>query len=88
MTTIVLVQSGSVCDLPSEIGSCDNYVIRYYYDKNKGECEYFYYGGCDGNGNNFETVDDCRRQCVGTVPAEVTQAPPIPTQGIYLSKLR
>ena len=29
-----------------------------------GKCELFMYGGCAGNQNNFNSVEDCEKQCV------------------------
>ena len=28
-----------------------------------GVCEEFIYGGCGGNENNFETLEECNQQC-------------------------
>ena len=39
-------------------------IPRFYHDKNDGECKQFYYGGCGGNNNNYETMEDCRNKCM------------------------
>jgi tissue factor pathway inhibitor len=39
-------------------------MYRFYYNKELHECKYFFYGGCEGNANNFEHVEDCEKQCV------------------------
>lgn len=52
-------------------GQCFGYFPRYYYNAAKDSCEEFIYGGCDGNRNNFETVQECENSCkLGTAPSE------------------
>lgn len=36
---------------------------RYFYNTTSDQCEEFTYGGCDGNGNNFETIEHCQGNC-------------------------
>ncbi|WKY05233.1 hypothetical protein Q1695_005893 [Nippostrongylus brasiliensis] len=36
---------------------------RYGYSKEKKSCVEFIYGGCSGNGNNFETLEECKKAC-------------------------
>ncbi|XP_040208267.1 papilin-like [Rana temporaria] len=52
-----------VCDQPSDTGPCKMYKERYYYDQKTKTCKEFIYGGCQGNGNNFLTKEDCERSC-------------------------
>ena len=40
---------------------------RFYFNKLRGRCELFSYGGCGGNTNNFETQDECAANCGGPV---------------------
>ena len=50
-------------------GQCFGYFPRYYYNPAKDSCEEFIYGGCHGNGNNFETVQECENSCkLGKLP--------------------
>ncbi|XP_057655879.1 papilin isoform X11 [Diorhabda carinulata] len=51
------------CHLPANPGECSNYVGRWYYDTRTKSCRQFYYGGCGGNGNNFETQQICEQIC-------------------------
>ena len=39
--------------------------MRYFYNATSDACELFTYGGCQGNGNNFETVEECNERCPG-----------------------
>ena len=52
-----------VCSLPPDKGPCEAYMKRYFFNKDTCACEEFYYGGCKGNGNNFDFMEDCRKAC-------------------------
>eukprot|EP00803_Ostreobium_quekettii_P002652 evm.model.scf_2044.2 EVM.evm.TU.scf_2044.2 scf_2044:21751-25745(+) len=52
-----------VCLLGKDTGPCRAAIPRYYYDAQSKRCKRFIYGGCQGNGNNFETRRECRRTC-------------------------
>ncbi|XP_043188984.1 carboxypeptidase inhibitor SmCI-like [Amphibalanus amphitrite] len=54
-----------VCSLPRDIGPCRGAMPRYFFSTQTGACETFLYGGCHGNGNNFETLDECTGRCGG-----------------------
>ncbi|KAM3174677.1 hypothetical protein ACTXT7_010053 [Hymenolepis weldensis] len=58
---------GDVCSLPTEMGPCSDYVLRYTFNTSTGRCEMFYYGGCEGNGNRFEKLEDCQQRCESSV---------------------
>ncbi|XP_068679026.1 thrombin inhibitor hemalin-like [Montipora capricornis] len=53
------------CNLDSESGKCMAYFPKFYFDRQDGKCKEFIYGGCDGNQNNFEKMEDCQRTCGG-----------------------
>ncbi|KAJ8290828.1 hypothetical protein GJAV_G00018050 [Gymnothorax javanicus] len=59
-----LVQlSQVVCSQRQDEGSCQNYTLKWYFDKEQNECSRFWFGGCGGNDNRFETQDACEALC-------------------------
>ena len=52
-----------LCGLPLERGPCEAAISSWGYNPIKKRCEHFYYGGCHGNDNNFESKDKCERAC-------------------------
>uniref|UniRef100_R4G2X8 KP-Hem-8 n=1 Tax=Hemiaspis signata TaxID=355698 RepID=R4G2X8_9SAUR len=51
------------CELPADSGSCKGDFLAFYYNPDKHQCLEFSYGGCDGNDNNFKTIEECKRTC-------------------------
>ncbi|KAI6186676.1 Papilin [Aphelenchoides besseyi] len=51
------------CLLPKERGPGDRYELRFYYNKERQSCHYFFYGGNSGNSNNFATIEQCMATC-------------------------
>ncbi|KAK7138963.1 hypothetical protein R3I93_016165 [Phoxinus phoxinus] len=47
-------------------GPCREYRVMWYYDPEANACAQFWYGGCQGNNNRFETEDICISDCVQT----------------------
>ncbi|XP_050294454.1 papilin isoform X2 [Anthonomus grandis grandis] len=64
-----------MCHLPAHIGECGNYVTRWYWDTRYKRCSQFYWGGCGGNANNFQTAEECERSCL----RGEEEVPPPPT---------
>ncbi|XP_037577290.1 boophilin-H2 isoform X3 [Dermacentor silvarum] len=58
----------SVCHKPPHTGPCKASMPRFYYDANTKSCRPFVYGGCQSNGNNFESHRDCMFFCASPMP--------------------
>ncbi|XP_071749996.1 BPTI/Kunitz domain-containing protein-like [Lepeophtheirus salmonis] len=52
------------CSLQSETGPCEESVVQYFHNAKTGKCETFVYGGCYGNGNNFDSMKSCEEHCI------------------------
>jgi hypothetical protein len=59
--------------LEPKVGDCRGYFERYFYNSSSKQCEKFIYGGCNGNENNFETIEKCLNKC----PQSATESKPI-----------
>ncbi|XP_061741618.1 papilin-like [Nerophis ophidion] len=53
----------TVCSLPRDPGPCDTWKRRFYYNTSSGKCTEFWFGGCQGNANNFFSLAACQSQC-------------------------
>jgi hypothetical protein len=51
------------CNLQMDIGKCRALISRYYYDAESKTCKEFNWGGCGGNLNRFETLQNCQAAC-------------------------
>ncbi|KAF7686372.1 collagen, type XXVIII, alpha 1a [Silurus meridionalis] len=47
-------------------GPCRSYEVKWYYDRLANACAQFWYGGCNGNNNRFDTHQSCVDACVKT----------------------
>lgn len=54
---------------------CVERVLSYFYNTETTECEAFEYTGCGGNGNRFESSEQCQRQCGGFKGVDVCSQP-------------
>ncbi|XGW01437.1 hypothetical protein V3C99_013967 [Haemonchus contortus] len=55
--------SGQACMMPQQIGTGPYRIPRWYFNPARGRCELFYWSGCCGNGNNFQTFQSCQSAC-------------------------
>ncbi|XP_053322224.1 collagen alpha-6(VI) chain-like isoform X2 [Spea bombifrons] len=60
----VHVFTKEICKLRQEEGDCQDYTLKWRYDANQNECVQFWYGGCGGNKNRFETQEQCEVACL------------------------
>uniref|UniRef100_UPI00398F2A0F tissue factor pathway inhibitor 2 isoform X2 n=1 Tax=Pristiophorus japonicus TaxID=55135 RepID=UPI00398F2A0F len=58
-----LEDNREVCLQPRDVGPCKALLSRFYYNGDSQMCEKFYYGGCYGNENNFNTLKECSLHC-------------------------
>ncbi|NWH31963.1 TFPI1 inhibitor, partial [Chloropsis hardwickii] len=56
----------SFCAMKADDGPCKAIHIRYFFNIKTRKCEAFEYGGCHGNENNFQTLEECQEMCVAT----------------------
>uniref|UniRef100_A0A8C4MRJ4 Collagen alpha-1(XXVIII) chain n=1 Tax=Equus asinus asinus TaxID=83772 RepID=A0A8C4MRJ4_EQUAS len=45
-------------------GNCGEYVVRWYYDKQVNSCARFWFSGCNGSGNRFNSEKECQEVCI------------------------
>ena len=64
-STCVNPQGSGKCYLPKMTGSCQGEEKKFYFDKDAEQCKEFQYGGCLGNMNRFETMQECQESCLG-----------------------
>lgn len=51
------------CNLQPKSGPCLGSFSRFFYNATTDTCEPFTYGGCEGNGNNFDSRETCEAFC-------------------------
>lgn len=62
-SNFLLLLVTDVCNDPRDVGPCKGYFVKAYYDTAQGRCLEFAYGGCDGNGNRFSSIEECESVC-------------------------
>lgn len=49
--------------MDADPGMCLAFIPRYFFNPQTGVCEVFIYGGCGGNNNNYQSMQECTQQC-------------------------
>uniref|UniRef100_A0A224YD32 Pancreatic trypsin inhibitor n=1 Tax=Rhipicephalus zambeziensis TaxID=60191 RepID=A0A224YD32_9ACAR len=62
-------QRSKKCGEELRVGTCRASIPRWYFNSSSSTCHNFLYGGCNGNGNNFESAEQCRTACSGYTKA-------------------
>ncbi|XP_061384586.1 papilin isoform X3 [Danaus plexippus] len=77
--------SQDVCQLPFAEGPCDQSIMQWFYDAASDSCSQFTYGGCEGNGNRFNTLEECESRCRQSLPATTTTSSTTTITPVYVS---
>jgi hypothetical protein len=57
------IQEDYRCFLPADSGECLGYSEKYYFNRDRGTCEMYVYGGC-GAEVPFNSLQECELTCV------------------------
>nr|CAD7426582.1 unnamed protein product [Timema monikensis] len=63
------------CALPRAQGNCTERLPRWFFDAEENRCMPFYYTGCEGNDNRFETQEACETDCPPKVEQDTCTLP-------------
>nr|ACY68701.1 Kunitz-type serine protease inhibitor isoform 5 [Parasuta nigriceps] len=63
LTPVTSKDHPDFCELPVDSGPCKGNFEAFYYNADQHKCLEFIYGGCDGNANNFKTIEECQQTC-------------------------
>ncbi|XP_071071261.1 collagen alpha-1(XXVIII) chain isoform X2 [Dasypus novemcinctus] len=58
-----LVHKDPRCFEALKPGNCSKHVVRWYYDKQVNSCARFWFSGCNGSGNRFNSEKECQETC-------------------------
>nr|XP_056700923.1 LOW QUALITY PROTEIN: kunitz/BPTI-like toxin [Euleptes europaea] len=72
LTLVSAQKRPDFCYLPKKVGPCKAFTPRFFYNSHTQNCERFFYGGCQGNVNNFETLEKCQHTCENPAGVRIT----------------
>uniref|UniRef100_A0A8D2IVZ4 BPTI/Kunitz inhibitor domain-containing protein n=1 Tax=Varanus komodoensis TaxID=61221 RepID=A0A8D2IVZ4_VARKO len=64
----------ATCEQPRDRGPCTESFPRFYYDAHSKNCSAFDFGSCNGNRNNFMTIEDLE-WCLMFLPEKADRLP-------------
>ena len=64
-----------ICALPEPKSACYDYQMQWRFSMKDGRCVQYWYGGCDGNANSFNTLEQCEGKCVKPNGTDVCRLP-------------
>ncbi|MEQ2259143.1 hypothetical protein XENORESO_007519 [Xenotaenia resolanae] len=64
LQTEITVFSKDACLLRQDPGRCRDYTTKWFFDIVQNKCSQFWYGGCEGNANRFQTREECEKLCL------------------------
>eukprot|EP00094_Tigriopus_californicus_P009415 TCALIF_09078-PA protein Name:"Similar to Ppn Papilin (Drosophila melanogaster)" AED:0.22 eAED:0.22 QI:0/0/0/0.5/1/0.75/4/0/1231 len=67
----LLVQAKKSCNLPKMQGPCEEKQAKWQFNSKSMSCEPFYYSGCGGNNNQFDSLQECQKSCPNAFPPEL-----------------
>ena len=82
------VLSSTACRMNVERGTCQGAARKWYYDYADGSCKWFWYSGCGGTPNRFESEFHCRQVCQETSPDFDSANPLLPITGDYVEEFQ
>ena len=82
-----LTKAKVVCAMPKSAGHCRDLEAKWYFDSQAKTCKPFYYTGCGGNDNRFDSWDECEKTCPNAYPPEIDVQTKVKTE-FFILKLR
>eukprot|EP00062_Callorhinchus_milii_P005544 gi/632945099/ref/XP_007887867.1/ PREDICTED: collagen alpha-6(VI) chain-like isoform X1 [Callorhinchus milii] len=58
------INSYDVCALNVDEGNCRNYILKWFFNQELKRCQQFWFSGCRGNRNRFDTKQECEDLCL------------------------